>query len=470
MMKKKEAENSCKKLPRGVSYDKGHRGTKKYKTRVFWNGKDRFVGRWVCVETEEAEVDDHCIRPASPCAGGAGLTPRYCRSCRFATIEQAEAAYQQAYAAFRRSHPNESDESELLGRVRALVHVLEDTETETDATGCVPDASETIPWPSQQQQAGGAGLSSMHSSSSSRPQHDVGAAAAAAADDPASCPATAAAAAAPLPGMQLESYCITAAQLQQPCYELDEGVMDMADLLLEELLAGDVPVGLMRMSSSCTNLAAAAAAAHMQQPQQQQQLCQDRAVHSCPLTPLQGCFAPAAAAAAPGPGPAPAPFSFNAAQQQNPEAELQVLLDKILQGAGQLDAPNAPTAAELHERALQQCCDEFLLSTASPALSAPPAGGYPAAAQQQQQRPSYSTLSGPAGASAPGRASLELTSRHAAVLRPAGLARQGSLLLHADRCHDAVLYVSAVAQAVLELSSALLSRYGHTQGQSVAGL
>jgi hypothetical protein len=44
MMKKKEAE---KKLPRGVSFDKSHRGTKKYKTRVFWNGKDRFVGRSV---------------------------------------------------------------------------------------------------------------------------------------------------------------------------------------------------------------------------------------------------------------------------------------------------------------------------------------------------------------------------------------------------------------------------------------
>lgn len=55
-MKKREAENSQKKkLPRGVSYDKGHRGTKKYKTRVFWNGKDRFVGRWVSVESRGRE-------------------------------------------------------------------------------------------------------------------------------------------------------------------------------------------------------------------------------------------------------------------------------------------------------------------------------------------------------------------------------------------------------------------------------
>lgn len=346
------------------------------------------------------------------------------------------------------------------------MHVLEDTETETDAMGCVHDASETTtPWPSQQQQqqpGAPSSLSSTHSGSSSSPQQQDSGAAAVADDDPCSCPTTTTAtAAAALSGMQLESCCMMIAQLQQPCYELDEDLMDMADLLLEELLAGDVPVGLMRMSSSCTNLAAAAA--DMQQPQQQQS-CQDRAAHSCPLTPLHGCFAPAAAAAAP--RLAPAPLSFNAAQQQDPEAELQVLLDKILQGAGQLEAPNAPTAAELHKRALQQCCDEFLLATASLALSAPPAGGYPATAQQQQQRPSYSTLSGPAGASAPGRASLDLTSHHAAVLRPAGLARQGSLLLHADRCHDAVLYVSAVAQAVLELSSALLSRYEHTQGQS----
>jgi hypothetical protein len=270
--------------------------------------------------------------------------------------------------------------------------------------------------------------------------------------------------------MQLESCwglgAVATQQQQQPCYVFDEGVLDMADLLLEELLAGDVPAGLMRMSSSCTDLAAAAA--HIQQQQQQQ-----RAAYSCPLPPLHGCFAPAAAAAAAAVAPpalapsAPLAFVNSAAQQQqqDPEAELQFLLDKILQGAGQLDAPNAPTAAELHERALQQCCDEFLLATTSPALSAPPACGYyPAASQQQQQqqqRACFNTLSGPpaAAASAAGRTSLELTSCDTAVLRPAGLARQGSLLLQADRCQDAVLYVSAVAQAVLDLSSSLLPRY-----------
>jgi hypothetical protein len=32
-------------LPRGVSFDKSHRGKKKYKTRCTYNGKERFIGR-----------------------------------------------------------------------------------------------------------------------------------------------------------------------------------------------------------------------------------------------------------------------------------------------------------------------------------------------------------------------------------------------------------------------------------------
>jgi hypothetical protein len=39
-------ESKAGRHPRGVSFDKSHRGKKKYKTRVFFNGKDRFIGRY----------------------------------------------------------------------------------------------------------------------------------------------------------------------------------------------------------------------------------------------------------------------------------------------------------------------------------------------------------------------------------------------------------------------------------------
>lgn len=43
---RKEHGSRGMKLPRGVSYDKTHRGCKKYKTRVFFGGRDRFIGRY----------------------------------------------------------------------------------------------------------------------------------------------------------------------------------------------------------------------------------------------------------------------------------------------------------------------------------------------------------------------------------------------------------------------------------------
>lgn len=156
------------------------------------------------------------------------------------------------------------------------------------------------------------------------------------------------------------------------------------------------------------------------------------------------------------------------------------------QGAGEvMDCP----APGLHDQALEDCCTEFLAATAAaagpatPAMSAP-ACGYPpqhTLAHQQQQQfvngrscaiPAVSSVSGgaarAAAAAAAGDAGGYIPTAEALAreLRSSGgLCRQGSLLLlQADSCMDAVLYVASVVRAVLELYTTLLHRWACSKG------
>jgi hypothetical protein len=315
---------------------------------------------------------------------------------------------------------------------------------------------------------------------------------------------TAAAAAAALSDIQLESL-FTAAGLPYSCCDESQG---MTDALLEQVMAQEVsramgiinsshqqqlssrsqhqqqswqkaaPAGFMRTSSGCSDMAAA----YMQQQQQQEAVSR-----SCTLPQVAG---PAAAA-----GAAPAQtaaavyeclsaplFPMQAQQQQDPDAELQLMLEMVLEGAGQLDAP-ALTPAQLHEQALQQCCNEFLVATAAAgpsaqlaalsaplpgaqapaqqqyfgALSGPPAGRMSAQCMDHPAgRMSAQCMDHPAGGMPAQRASLEVSSRP--MVAPAGLDRQNSLLMQSDTCLDAVLYVAAISRAALDMYTAMLHR------------
>lgn len=216
------------------------------------------------------------------------------------------------------------------------------------------------------------------------------------------------------------------------------------------------------------------------------------------------------------------PFSMQQERQGGPETGLQALLETALQDAGQLAAHSAHTPAELHEQALQECCSEFLNATASraPAAVYPPAGKQlhfstlsgPCGAASAAGRTSFE-FSGPLAPEAPGTAgrtsldrspllpaasavarhsldasaappalsaarrtsfdapgSLPALSAAAAAARtsfevsststevPRAQAGPGNLLLRTPGSMDALLYVSAVMRAVMDLHTVLLHR------------
>jgi hypothetical protein len=301
----------------------------------------------------------------------------------------------------------------------------------------------------------------------------------------------AAAAAAALSGIQLESF-FTAAGLPYSCRaDSHQGMTHV----LEQVMAQEVsramgtitnsqqqqlsirsqheqqlqqhadPAGLMRTFSGCSDMAAA----FMQQQQQQ-----DAGSQSCTLPQVAAAGAAPTQTAAAVYGCLSAPLLSRQAQQhQDPDAELQLMLEMVLAGAGQLEAP---TPAQMHEHALQQCCNEFLAATAAAAAAAGPSAqltalsapqlGALASAQQQHfgtlvSGPAAGCMSAqrimyPSGGMPAQRASLEVSSSR--MVAPAGLDRQSSLLMQSDTCLDAVLYVAAISRAALDMYTAMLHR------------
>jgi hypothetical protein len=429
-------------------------------------------------------------------SSGADLIALNFFTCRFETVHEAAQAYQQAAGLFKKSS-GDADSAEFLQHVRKVVQGIN---ADSEAAGTSAAASQArssldsardsvTPVECCRSAELLEGLASLPETlmrqlslpgSDSSSQHS----------DLQQGPTTAAAAAAALSGIQLESF-FTAAGLPYSCRA--DSHQDMTHVL-EQVMAQEVsramgtitnlqqqqlsirsqheqqlqqhadPAGLMRTFSGCSDMAAAL----MQQQQQQ-----DAGSQSCTLPQVAAAGAAPTQTAAAVYGCLSAPlFPRQAQQHLDPDAELQLMLEMVLAGAGQLEAP---TPAQMHEHALQQCCNEFLAATAAAAaagpspqltaLSAPQLGAL-ASAQQQHfgtlaSGPAAGCMSAqrimyPAGGMPAQRASLEVSSSR--MVAPAGLDRQSSLLMQSDTCLDAVLYVAAISRAALDMYTAMLHR------------
>jgi hypothetical protein len=288
------------------------------------------------------------------------------------------------------------------------------------------------------------------------------------------CSTTAAAAAAAAgPGIELKS-CLTAAcQQNSSCDDSFHGVTDQLleeqmsngmglpgpsaqhqqQLLAsksEQLLQQGASTGHVHMSSSCSNLAAASA----QQLQQQAWPCSPCQVAG----PASARVGPTWAAAAEHQHQLPPTASTQAQQtqqgQQVTDSELQQLLMMALEAAGHTAGQlQVLSTAQLHEQALQECCNEFLAAAAStvPALTASLPGTWPA--QQHHQQQHSASRSGSPAAMPAQRGNFEVSSSPSSL--PAGQDRQCAQSTTGLR---AVLYVAAIMRAVLDLYTVLLHR------------
>lgn len=426
-------------LPRGVSWDRSHRGKKKYKTRLFFNGRDRFIGR-------------------------------------FETIDEASSAYHQAAAYFKQC-PADADDPAFLQHVRNLVqHQGSDQRASSDA-GAVPsppqsqtdleaegntklmDDLTSVQPPLLRQQS----LPTSQQSASAAPQHvqqeeDVYGllgAAGGSAFAPASCPVMPAAS-------SLTASGVDAPYGTRPVGRSSMELESLLDQQLEAVMAQEVMRAMgampapqqqqgtfppMHASISCNNLPALSSLSGPLESVPRPQSC----------APVYPGAVPAAASSLGGCSSLPSVLPSHQQQQEAQcHSDLQQLLHMALQGAGQVE--DAAPADLTCDQALSKCCSEFLAATApppdAPAVSAPPAALASPQGLAAPQQPCFSTLSAPSARPAQTAA----VSEPCGTAPPAPLERQSSLLLQTTSSLDAVLYVAAVVRAVLDLYTAMLAK------------